>query len=70
MSDKDDFIKFADLVRDMREAQRMYFASRKGHDVQNAGLWLAKSVSLEREVDSMYKELIDKLKNGEQGELF
>lgn len=67
---KDEMLKFLDKVSEMREAQRAFFDAKKRGDHTSLVIYLGKAKLLEKEVDKMYKELSDKMKNGEQSKLF
>lgn len=55
--------KFRDLVRRLRLAQKRYFTTRDGYDLQHAK-------GLEREVDAALDAPVEKLTQSAQGDLF
>lgn len=67
---KEEQLKFLNLVAEMRTAQRAYFEARKRHDMVTANKYLPACKRLEKEVDAAWNKLSDKLKNGEQEDLF
>lgn len=67
---KQEFIDFATEVLEMLDHQAEYFSARKRSDMTSASKILPVCKKLEGDVRRDCKNILNKLKNGEQTELF